>query len=95
MYCDILVIHRCTSSVQKKLCDYFMDTYGQLDMFSFHDEGHHVRLDEIYVPIQCVTHQQTTAGSNMKKIEHYLQLLSQVLCSYSFPNLTKNYYNFF
>ena len=52
------------------LCTYF----SQVDMLSLHDEGHRVRLEDIYVPIKTVTYKKTAGREEKKTLNHYTEM---------------------
>ena len=43
-------------------------------MLSLHDEGHRVRLEDIYVPIKTVTYKKTAGREEKKTLNHYTEM---------------------
>ena len=48
-------------------------------MFCWHDEGHKVRLSDIYVPIKCVEYQKTGKRVTRIEVKEYNDILNQVM----------------
>ena len=56
----------------------FMYTYIlQVDMLSLHDEGHRVRLEDIYVPIKTVTYKKTAGREEKKTLNYYTEMFTE------------------
>ena len=53
-------------------------------MPSLHDEGHCVRLEDIYVPIKTVTYKKISSGEETKKLKHYTEMFLTVGFNNSF-----------
>ena len=48
-------------------------------MFTWHDEGHRVKLSDIYVPIEWVEHQKTAERVTEIKLKEYNEILHKVI----------------
>ena len=48
-------------------------------MFTWHDEGHRVKLSDIYVPIEWVEHQKTAERVTEIKLKEYNEILHKVM----------------
>ena len=48
-------------------------------MFTWHDEGHKVKLSDIYVPIKWVEHQKTAERVTEIKLKEYNEILHKVI----------------
>ena len=48
-------------------------------MFCWHEEGHKVRLSDIYVPIKWVEHQKTAERVTEIELKEYNEILNQVM----------------
>ena len=77
MFIFITALSRAVTDLQLTLAQYYNDSY-QDDMFCWHDEGHKVRLSDIYVPIKWVEHQKTVERVREKELKDYNEILKQV-----------------
>ena len=48
-------------------------------MFTWHNEGHRVKLSDIYVPIEWVEHQKTAERVTEIKLKEYNEILHKVI----------------
>ena len=66
------------TDLQQTLAKYYNDCFMD-DMFCWHDEGHKVRLSDIYVPIKWVEHQKTVERVTEIELKDYNEILNQVI----------------
>ena len=75
---SITALSRAVTDLQQTLAQYYNDSY-QDDMFCWHNEGHKVRLSDIYVPIKWVEHQKTAERVTEIELKEYNEILNQVM----------------
>ena len=63
--------------LQQELAEYCNDISYD-DMFTWHEEGHRVKLPYIYVPVEWVKYDETGACVNRTELEGYLDILKEV-----------------
>ena len=74
---SITALSIAVTDLQLTLAQYYNDCY-QDDMFCWHEEGHKVRLSDIYVPIKWVEHQKTAERVTEIELKDYNEILNQV-----------------
>ena len=75
--CNITALSRAVTDLQQTLAQYYKNCF-QDDMFTSSDEGHSIKLSDIYAPIKWVENPKTAECVTDKELTEYSDILRKV-----------------